>query len=97
MFIARTDKFNYLGHKDNYYQFKDKKNDSLTLVSKAKIIDINADVVFILKEDGSIEPSYASMRTHDKEEITESFNKLFVKKGIPGQLVFDENGIIREE
>ena len=89
MFIARTDKFEYLGYKNNYHQFKVKgiKNDSLTLVTEAKIIDVETDIVFMLKKDNKIEPSYATLRKHDKEEIINTFNKLFVKKGISGKLV----------
>lgn len=89
MFIARTNKFDYLGYKNNYHQFKVKgiKNDSLTLVTEAKIIDIETDIVFMLKKDGIIEPSYATLRKHDKEEIIETFDKLFVRKGISGELL----------
>lgn len=97
MFIARTDKFKYLGYKDNYYQFKDEKNNSLTLVPQAKLIDVENDIVFVLKENGTIEPSYASIRANSKEKIRKSFKTLFTEKGIPGQLVFDENGNITEE
>ena len=84
MFIARTDKFEYLGYKNNYHQFKVKgiKNSSLTLVTEAKIIDVETDIVFMLKEDGKIEPSYATLRKHDKEEITDTFDKLFVKNNL---------------
>ncbi len=88
MFIARTDKFKYLGYKDNYYQFKDNKNDSLTLVAQAKLIDVENNIVFILKENNTIEPSYASLRANSEEKIKESFNTLFA--GIDAKLTISE-------
>ena len=89
MFIARTDKFDYKGYKNNYHQFKVKgiKNDSLILVREAKIIDIETDIVFILKTNGIIEPSYATLQKHDKEEIIGSYDRLFVKEGFSDKLL----------
>lgn len=89
MFIARTDKFDYLGYKNNYHQFKVKgiKTSSLTLVTESKIIDIETDIVFMLKKDGIIEPSYATLRKHDKEEIIGSYDRLFVKEGFSDKLI----------
>ena len=99
MFIARTDKFKYLGYKSIYHCFKDEQNNSLTLVPQAKLIDIESDVVFMLKEDGKVEASYASARNHTEEEIEKAYRALFstsVNDGIVGQLSFDEQGNIIE-
>lgn len=80
MFIARTDKFDYLGFDDNYHKFKDKNKDSLVLVTQAKVIDVEADIAFVLKEGGVVEASYAAARVHSQEEIDISYKKLFGDK-----------------
>lgn len=97
MFIARTDKFEYLGFDGEYYKFKSKNEKSIQMVVQAKVVDEVSDIVFMLKEDGKIEPSYATVRKHSAEDINASYNKLFSEKGIPGQLCFDSSGNIKEE
>lgn len=97
MFIAKSNKINYVGFDGEYHKFKDNKNNSLTLVPQAKFIDTEKDIVFILKENGDIEPSFASQRAHKKTEIEESFRINFTEKQIPGQLRFTEKGKITQE
>lgn len=97
MFIARTDKFEYLGFDGEYYKFKSKTEKSIQMVVQAKVVDADTDIVFMLKEDGTIDPSFATQRNHSAEEINESYKQLFLDKQIPGQLKFDQNGTITEE
>lgn len=78
MFIAKTDTYKYLGYKDGYHQFCNQKYPStLTFAKEAKFIDKENDIVFFLKDDGAVEPSYSAVKNKDKDVLEASNKALF--------------------
>lgn len=74
MKIAKSERTKYLGFADGFHVLLDTKYDSKEYVREAKIVDVSTDAVFILKDDGNIEPTYATKRKLSNDIIMRALN-----------------------
>lgn len=76
MKIAKSSTYRYLGFKDGYHHLENHEHGGFEFVAECKFIDVSADAVFMLKADGTIEPSYSTQRKFGQDKIQELYQAL---------------------
>lgn len=78
MFLAKSNQLKYEGYYNGKHHFKGLLSDEHIAVSEAKLVDLPSSMVFILKQDGLIEPTYGTIRKFGIEKAGSFLSKLNV-------------------
>lgn len=76
MFLAKSNQLKYEGFYDGKHHFKGLLSDEHIAVSEAKLVDLPSSMVFILKQDGLVEPTYGTVRKFGVERAGSFLAKL---------------------
>lgn len=62
MLIIKTSDYEYVGFNNKLHTFRSLWRKEVISVANAKIVDTASDVVLFCKPDGTVEPSYATLK-----------------------------------